>query len=86
MPVIDFLGSGPPGPFASFAAAFRQGLSETGYIENQNVATEYRLGGGRLWPAARVGRRSRWPQGWFDRDERRQRFGTVSTSSGIVYL
>ncbi len=42
MPVIGFLSSGSPGPFAPFVAAFRQGLSETGYVEGQTVAIEYR--------------------------------------------
>jgi putative tryptophan/tyrosine transport system substrate-binding protein len=42
MPVIGFLCGASPGPFAPFVAAFRQGLSETGYVEGQNVALEYR--------------------------------------------
>jgi putative ABC transport system substrate-binding protein len=42
MPVIGYLSSGSPGPNAPGVEAFRQGLSETGYIEGQNVAIEYR--------------------------------------------
>jgi putative ABC transport system substrate-binding protein len=42
MPVIGFLGSPSPGPFAPFVVAFHQGLSETGYVDGQNVAIEYR--------------------------------------------
>jgi ABC-type uncharacterized transport system substrate-binding protein len=42
MPVIGFLGSMSPGPSVPSVAAFRQGLSETGYVEGQNVAIEYR--------------------------------------------
>jgi putative ABC transport system substrate-binding protein len=42
MPMIGFLGSTSPDPFVPNVAAFRQGLSETGYVEGQNVALEYR--------------------------------------------
>jgi putative tryptophan/tyrosine transport system substrate-binding protein len=42
MPVIGVLGSSSPGPFAPFVAALHQGLSETGYVEGQNLAIEYR--------------------------------------------
>ncbi len=42
MPVIGYLGSSSPGAFAPLVAAFRQGLSETGYVEGQNLAIEYR--------------------------------------------
>ena len=47
MPVIGFLGSGAPGAFAPAVAAFRQGLSETGWVEGQNVTIEYRWAEGR---------------------------------------
>src|ERR1700681_102950 len=42
MPVIGWLSPASPGPYTSWVAAFRQGLSETGYIEGRNVAVEYR--------------------------------------------
>jgi len=42
MPVIGFLSSRSPGEAALLVAAFRQGLNETGYIEGQNLAIEYR--------------------------------------------
>ena len=47
MPVIGFLGGTSPGPMGPFTAAFRQGLSETGYVEGQNLAIEYRWAEGR---------------------------------------
>ena len=42
IPVIGFLGGYSPNTFASRLRAFRQGLSETGYVEGQNVSIEYR--------------------------------------------
>src|SRR6266540_670801 len=42
MPVIGFLNSTSPSPFAPFVAAFHHGLRETGYVAGQNVAIEYR--------------------------------------------
>ena len=47
MPVIGILGTGSPRGFAPFAPAFREGLSETGYVEGQNVAIEHRWAQGR---------------------------------------
>src|SRR5262249_3648563 len=42
MPEIGYLGNDSPDVFAGRLRAFREGLSETGYVEGQNVAIEYR--------------------------------------------
>jgi putative tryptophan/tyrosine transport system substrate-binding protein len=42
MPVIGFLNAASPGPLRQQIAAFHEGLKESGYVEGQNVAVEYR--------------------------------------------
>jgi len=46
MPVIGFLSSGSSNAYEQYAVGFRQGLKESGYVEGQNVAIEYRWGNG----------------------------------------
>jgi putative tryptophan/tyrosine transport system substrate-binding protein len=41
-PIVGFLHAGSPDPNTKLVAAFREGLSETGYVEARNVAIEYR--------------------------------------------
>ena len=54
MPVIGVLGSGSLEPGADRLSAFRQGLRETGYVEGNNLAIEYRWAGGRYDRLARL--------------------------------
>ena len=47
MPVIGFLNSTSPGTWGHLVAAFRQGLSEMGYVEHRSVGIEWRWAEGR---------------------------------------
>jgi putative ABC transport system substrate-binding protein len=47
IPVIGFLGAASAELFVSQLRAFKQGLSETGYVEGRNVTIEYRWAEGR---------------------------------------
>src|SRR5262249_61234723 len=42
MPVIGFLHSQSPEAYAEMMRGFRQGLKDSGYIEGENLAIEYR--------------------------------------------
>ena len=47
MPVIGFLGSDSPEFYVERLRALRDGLKETGHVEGQNLAIEYRWAQGR---------------------------------------
>ncbi|MGB6939334.1 MAG: ABC transporter substrate-binding protein, partial [Xanthobacteraceae bacterium] len=42
MPVVGYVSRGTSAGFAPFVGAFRQGLSQTGYVEGRNVTVQYR--------------------------------------------
>jgi putative tryptophan/tyrosine transport system substrate-binding protein len=46
-PVIGYLSAGPSNAFPHLVAAFRQGLSQSGYVEGNNVHVEYRWAEGK---------------------------------------
>jgi len=48
MPVIGYLHSASPEPYAPMMTAFRQGLAEAGFVEGHNIAIQYRWAEGRF--------------------------------------
>jgi putative tryptophan/tyrosine transport system substrate-binding protein len=46
VPVVGFLHAGSPTPMAPYLATFLRALAEEGYVENKNVAIEYRYAEG----------------------------------------
>jgi putative ABC transport system substrate-binding protein len=47
MPVIGFLNGTSPQKYEPYVVAFREGLKESGYVDGENVAIEYRWAEGR---------------------------------------
>jgi putative tryptophan/tyrosine transport system substrate-binding protein len=45
IPVIGFLSAGSPEAYSQALAAFRKALNDIGFVEGQNLATEYRWAG-----------------------------------------
>src|SRR5215510_13498513 len=48
IPVIGFLNSQSPEGYAEPLRGLRQGLKESGYVEDENLAIEYRWGGNQM--------------------------------------
>ena len=58
MPVIGYLYEGSPEPTAQLLAAFRKGLSESGYVEERSVTIEFRWAQGQYDRLPELGRPS----------------------------
>ena len=78
MPVVGFLSSASPASWAPFVAGFRKGLNETGLIEGQNMAIEYRWAEGDYHRLS--GLVANQSQGRCNLGCRRKRAGTSSKS------
>src|SRR5712691_7967934 len=71
LPVIGYLSARSPKTDVPMLAAFRRGLSESGYVEGNNVAIEFRWGGGQYDPLPGMAA-----------DLVRRRVGVIVTSGG----
>jgi putative tryptophan/tyrosine transport system substrate-binding protein len=69
MPVVGYIGTGSRESDAFRLPSFRQGLSETGYVEGQNVVIEYR------WAEGQNDRFQSAPQRLARRDQDRRHDG-----------
>ena len=72
VPVVGYLDPGTPEQSANVVAAFRDGLSETGYVEGRNVAIEYR------WAEGQYDRLPHWP-----RDLVHRQVAVIAATNGI---
>jgi putative ABC transport system substrate-binding protein len=71
MPLIGYLSARSPKTDMPMLAAFRRGLSESGYVQGNNVAIEFRWGGGQYDPLPELAA-----------DLVRRRVGVIVTSGG----
>ena len=78
MPVIGVLDARSPGTFEDLLRAFRQGLKDTGYVEGENMAIEYRWAEGQFNRLPALAAELVRPAGRRDRRERRFRYGVRS--------
>ena len=85
MPVIGFLHTASPEQNVKRLAAFRKGLSDTGFVEGQNLTIEYRWAAAANKIAAGISRRSCTQTGEIDRDARQHASGRRCQGGNLEY-